>query len=269
MRGQTMRIWGKVLGFIFGFMLTRNIFGALIGLWLGHNFDKGRSFDFNQFSANNDAERQAAFFYTTFSTMGYIAKANGRVTQHEIAFAQSYMDKLGLNRELKQQAQDAFREGKMAGFPLEERISAFKNSCRSRHDLLLLFLEIQIQVAFADGQLDPQERSALHNVAQLLGFSSRELDKLLEMIIAGAQFHQQQSSQGHNGGQQLENAYKLLGVTKDMPIKEIKKAYKKLMAQHHPDKLVAKGLPPEMMDVAKQKTQDIQAAYELISAQKS
>jgi len=253
-----MRIWGKVLGFLFGFMLSKNIFGALLGLWVGHSFDKGRSLNFGSLGGSSD--HQLDFFYTTFAVMGHIAKANGQVSSHEIAFATAYMNKLGLNKALKQQAQDAFREGKMAGFPLEERIESLRQSCRNRQDLVLLFLEIQIQVAFADGQLDAAERAALHKIAKLLGYSVSDLDKLLEMIIAGAQFHQQQSSP-----QQLDNAYKLLGVKKDTPARDIKKAYKKLMAQHHPDKLVAKGLPPEMMEAAKQKTQDIQAAYELVS----
>ena len=264
-----MRIWGKILGFLFGFMLSKNIFGALLGMWFGHSFDKGRGLNFNNLGQENEMTRQAAFFYSTFSSMGFIAKANGRVSQHEIAFATAYMDKLGLKGELRQQAQDAFREGKMGGFPIEERLSAFKKSCFNRQDLLLLFLEIQIQVAFADGHLDEEERSALHRIAKILGFSAHELDQLLEMIIAGARFHQQQggpsSSSRPTSEAQLNNAYKLLGVTKSSSEKDIKKAYRKLMAQHHPDKLVAKGLPPEMMEVAKQKTQDIQAAYEMIS----
>lgn len=264
-----MSIWGKVFGFLFGFMLSKNLFGALLGLWLGHRFDQGSGFDFDGLAQKSEAERQAAFFYSTFATMGFIAKANGQVSQHEIAFATAYMNKLGLNSEMKQQAQDAFREGKMAGFPLEQHLKKFKRNCANRQDLLLLFLEIQIQVAFADGQLDQVEREALHRVARTLGFSAHQLDQLLEMIIAGAHFHQQgQSSKGAPSSSQLSNAYKLLGVNKTTPEKEIKKAYRKLMAQHHPDKLVAKGLPPEMMEVAKQKTQDIQAAYEMISEDK-
>ena len=263
-----MRIWGKLLGFLFGFMLSKNVFGALIGLWVGHTFDRGRSIDFNHLGHQGDEERQAAFFYCTFSAMGFVAKSDGQVSAEEIAFATAYMDKLGLKGELRQQAQTAFREGKTADFPLESGLLKFKRSCINRKDLLLLFLEIQIQVAFADGQLDKYEREALHRIAKVLGFSAHELDQLLEMIIAGAQFHQQgnHSQPGQvNNPQLLDKAYKLLGVEASSADREIKKAYRKLMAQHHPDKLVAKGLPPEMMDIAKQKTQDIQAAYEMIN----
>jgi len=259
-----MRIWGKLLGFLFGFMLSKNIFGGLLGAWLGHRFDKGLGFDFDELGAKNETDRQAAFFYTTFSVMGHIAKAKGRVSEHEIAFATAYMNRLNLKAELRQQAQDAFNEGKMAGFPVDERLNKFKRTCGSRTDLLLMFLEIQIQVAFADGDLDDLERKALHNVAKHLGYSARDLDKLLEMIIAGAHFHRG-SSDGVSQEQQLENAYKVLGVEPSASKQEIKKAYRKLMAQHHPDKLIAKGLPPEMMEDAKEKAQDIQAAYDLVS----
>ena len=89
-----MRIWGKVFGFLFGFMLSKNLFGALLGVWVGHMFDKGRSIDFDGFSPSkeDDVTRQAIFFYSTFSVMGHIAKANGQVSKHEIAFANAYMD---------------------------------------------------------------------------------------------------------------------------------------------------------------------------------
>lgn len=259
-----MKIWGKVLGFLFGFMLSKNLFGALLGLWLGHSFDRGRGLNFNNLGAARDNDRQKVFFFTTFSVMGHVAKAKGRVSEHEIAFASAYMSKLGLNGEMRQQAQDAFREGKTPAFPLKETLAQFRTSCGSRPDLLLLFLEIQIQVAFADGTLDDAERAALHVIAKHLGYAAHELDKLLEMIIAGAQFHQ-----GGGGSQadQIDNAYKVLGVESDATKQTVKKAYRKLMSQHHPDKLIAKGLPPEMMEVAKQKTQDIQAAYDLINKQ--
>ena len=266
-----MHIWGKLLGFLFGFMLSKHLLGALLGLWLGHLFDRGRQFNFNGESAGKEDEvsRQAAFFYSTFSVMGHVAKANGQVTSHEIAFASSYMDKLGLTSELRQQAQDAFREGKSSSFPLQERLLKFKHLMGNRHDLLLMFLEIQIQVAFSDGELDQSERKVLHTIANFLGYSSTDLNNLLEMIIAGAHFQQQRAGpQGNsnflNPKHQLNNAYKVLGLEEGNSLMHVKKAYKKLMSQHHPDKLIAKGLPPEMMNSAKEKAQDIQAAYDLI-----
>ncbi len=273
-----MRIWGKILGFLFGFMLSKSLFGALLGAWLGHIFDKGRGFNFNGISGGQEDEisRQAAFFYTAFSVMGHVAKAKGQVTNHEIAFANAYMDKLGLRNELRQQAQDAFREGKNAGFPLKDRLIKFKRLMGNRHDLLLMFLEIQIQVAFSDGDLDKEERAVLHTIAKFLGYSARELDSLLEMIIAGAAFHQQSGRGQQQTGfkmptnaEQLGNAYKVLGVDKNASIRDVKKAYRKLMSQHHPDKLISKGLPPAMMEAAKEKTQDIQGAYDLINKQQS
>ena len=266
-----MKVWGKVLGALFGFMLTKSIFGALLGAWIGHRFDKGLGLNFNNLSRNafTEEDRQQSFFYTTFSVMGYVAKANGTVTSQEIAFASAYMDKLGLKGTLRQQAQDAFREGKVVGFPLKDRLNDFTHKCGRRHDLLLMFLEIQIQVAFADGTLDGEERTALHEIAKVLGFSTRDLDRLLEMIIAGDQFHQQGARGAQSSQLQLSNAYKVLGCNAEMTDQEIKKAYRKLMSQHHPDKLVAKGLPPEMMESAKEKAQDIQSAYETVTKARS
>lgn len=267
-----MFIWGKVWGFIIGMMLSKSIIGALFGVWIGHSLDKLRQNN-ARFSHDDDAEnsKQKVFFDTVFTVMGFMAKANGRVSKHEINFASNYMDKLGLTAELKQQAKDAFVKGKSSNFDLDEAIERFVYFCGRRQDLRLMLLEIEIQVAFADGVLDEEERDALHRIAKKLGYSSYDLDKLLEMILAGAKFHEQE--QGHKAGQpasanQIDNAYKLLGLNNNATEQEIKKAYRKLMSQHHPDKLVARGLPPEMMKEAKEKTQDIQAAYEMLSKQK-
>lgn len=261
-----MRIWGKVFGFLLGFM-AGNLFGALFGLWLGHKFDVGLGFDFNTLNKETDSQRQQAFFEATFSVMGHIAKASGRVTEDEIAFASHSMKKWGLNQQMTQVAQRAFGEGKQSDFNLKQQLKHLKRACFARHDLLQMFVEIQIQAAFADGELHPKERSILHTIAQNFGLSSQELDQLLDRIEAGEQFHQGNAQTPQQAKSNLANAYKILGVTADTSSQDIKRAYRKLMSQHHPDKLVAKGLPPELMEEAKQKTQDIQAAYELIIQQ--
>ncbi|MDD2843100.1 MAG: DnaJ domain-containing protein, partial [Tolumonas sp.] len=118
-------------------------------------------------------------------------------------------------------------------------------------------------------------RQRLLEVAELLGFSRWELEQLLAMAEAGFNFsHQGQQQQrysssgaGHQqmpGRDRLRDAYAILGVSADVSDADAKKAYRKQMSQHHPDKLVAKGLPPEMMNMAKEKAQEIQQAWELI-----
>ncbi|MPW31390.1 co-chaperone DjlA [Agarivorans sp. B2Z047] len=263
-----MRIWGKVLGVLFGSMLG-NILWVILGLWIGHRFDKATSGSF-VFSAAKSQAAQQAFLFSTFAVLGHIAKSKGVVTQQEIQVANFLMDQMRLQGEARRQAQDAFRQGKDADFPLEEQISRFVSAVNGRRDLLQMFMEIQLQGVFADGVIDDSEHALLKRVAKALGFSEAELQAMISRWEAELKFHrhggQRQSAQ--SSAKQLEEAYQILGVNQQDSDQQIKRAYRKLMSQHHPDKLVAKGLPPEMMELAKQRTQDIQQAYELVKQQR-
>lgn len=268
---------GKILGTIFGFMFGR-IPGAILGFFVGHLFDKGYSRDFNQmggfsrfFTSQDQLKSQAIFFHSLFSVMGHIAKADGQVSDVEIRMASTLMDQMGLEGEMKSEAQQAFRDGKAADFPLQETIKEFKESCHGRRDILQVYLEILIQSAYVDGKLDKAEQVILETVAKYLGFSQNDLLYLLSAFEAEMRFRQGGGQQGAGGKrstytsqQSMDDAYKILGVSKDNDDKSIKKAYRKLMSEHHPDKLVSKGLPKQALELAKNKAQDIQAAYELI-----
>lgn len=272
-----MAVWGKVLGAFFGFLLG-GPFGLLLGLFLGHKFDKARqnvSFG-GGFQGQSQQARQQAYFHATFAVMGHVAKAKGQVTQSEIRLATTLMDRMGLHGEARRQAQDAFREGKDVTFPLEDTLEGVRRNCGGRFDLLQFFLEVQIQAAYADGSIHPSERQVLYTIASSLGFSRQQLEQRLAMQEAAYQFYQQQGSH-HQGQQQwqpgfsgpnISDAYKILGVDESANAQAVKRAYRKLMNEHHPDKLAAKGLPPEMMEMAKQKAQEIQAAYDLIKKEK-
>lgn len=276
-----MQIFGKILGAFFGFLFGGPI-GALFGLFLGHQFDKARRLNQGGFrsgtfgSGPSQAEIQAEFFKSAFAVMGHVAKAKGQVTKEEIQLASVMMDKMGIYGEQRRAAQDAFREGKAAGFPLEEVLEKVRILVGGRHDLLQFFLELQISAAFADGSLHPSERNVLHVIARGLGFSSAQLEQRLRMQEAAFRFQQRGGFGGGQyqqaGGQwqqasqtdQLSDAYKVLGISENAEAREVKRAYRKLMNEHHPDKLMAKGLPPEMMTMAKEKSQEIQNAYDLI-----
>lgn len=265
---------GKLLGTLFGFMFAR-IPGAVLGFIVGHFFDKGYSQDFSKlggfarfFSSPESFQKNAVFFHSLFSVLGHIAKADGAVTKNEIAIATALMDQLGLAATAREEAQQAFRNGKATDFPLNDVLGDLVSSCHGRKDLLQIFLEILIQAALADGEMSTSEYEILLQTAKKIGFSKQDLEFLLSAHQAHQRFRQ--GSAGANSKQTrqatLDDAYKILGVSKDADEKTVKRAYKKQMAEHHPDKLAAKGLPIEAMDMAKQKTQAIQAAYEAIKS---
>ena len=240
--------------------------GAVLGAALGNYFDGGLDGIALDGSLGVGAtERvQSAFFTTTFAVMGYVAKSDGRVTRDEIALAEQVMQQMQLNPDQRELAINLFNEGKKDDFPIHEVLSQFKRECRRRRNLVQMFLEIVIATAQADGQMDNSEQDILESVASDLGWSAQEFEQLLQMVSGQANFGEQESV-----AEKLEAAYKLLGIDESVNDQELKKAYRRLMNQHHPDKLVAKGLPEEMIDIATQKTQDVKAAYELIKSHRS
>jgi DnaJ like chaperone protein len=232
-----------------------------MGIAFGHSFDRGLG-GMDSTAWGGDQERiQAAFFTATFSVMGYIAKADGRVTRDEIKLAEAVMERLGLSAEMRSSARRLFNEGKSDDFPIDEVMDQFRRETHRRTTLIQMFLEIQLQAAYADGVMHPAEKEVLVNICRHLGIPASQLDRLEEMLRAGF------GRSGYDAAiakTSLKDAYRLLGVDDKVNDAELKKAYRRLMSQHHPDKLVAKGLPEEMIRDATEKTQQIKAAYELV-----
>ena len=260
-----MAWWGKVVGGTFGFMLGGPL-GAVFGAALGHNFDKGVAQNYSAMAGGSSSQEriQATFFTATFSVMGHIAKADGRVSKDEIALAGRIMQQMALNPEQTCVARELFNQGTQAAFDLDGVITQFRQACHRRQTLMRVFIEIQLQAAYADGSVHPGEASILHDIARQLGFSRRQLDQLETLIRAQREDvgYGQRDSAALNSGE----AHAILGVSENATDAEVKKAYRRLMSQHHPDKLVAKGLPEEMMQVATAKTQEIRAAYDAVKA---
>ena len=255
-----MAWWGKALGGTFGFMVGGPL-GALMGIAFGHSFDRGlNSLGNGEWQAEQE-RTQAAFFTATFSVMGHIAKADGRVTRDEIRLAEAVMDRLGLDAEMRESARKLFNEGKSPDFPVGEIMQQFRREAHRRTTLMQMFIEIQLQAAYADGVMHPAERVALVDICRYLGVPVAQLDRLEEMLRAG---FGRAGYKPVNETSALQDAYRILGVSESVSDAELKKTYRRLMSQHHPDKLVAKGLPEQMIEDANEKTQQIKAAYELI-----
>ncbi len=286
-----MQYIGKIIGFFLGYQIFHGLFGGIFGAFLGHLADK-KLYELGSVRSSifgKNLTRQTLFTLTTFAVLGHLAKAKGRVTEEDIQNARNLMAHLNLDAKTQQEAQKAFTLGKEADFPLRNVIREFREACARRQDLLRFFIQVQITAAIQDGELDAQEQQVLFTIAEAMGMSRMQFEQMLGMIMAAQQFsrggfHQQYSQQsdysqgsysqgGYSGYQQshqpsIDAAYKVLGVTANDDQNTVKRAYRKLMNENHPDKLAAKGLPDEMMELAKEKTQQIQAAYDLICKQK-
>lgn len=269
---------GKVFGGVFGFMLGGPL-GAILGASLGHQFDIGMiSLESYEPLRPGDQHRtQMAFFTATFSVMGHIAKADGRVSPEEITLANRVMDQMALSGDMRKSAISLFNQGKNPNFPLDDALDQFYRECHRRRDLIRMFLEILIREALADGSIEAGEERLLLHICGRLKVPQFEYQRLKMMIMAEQRFqqgdygYQQQDYRRQQGHRQtrpsyssLQDAYDVLGVSPSASDTEVKKAYRRLMSQNHPDKLVAKGLPEEMMKLAKEKTQKISKAYEII-----
>ena len=173
-----------------------------------------------------------------------------------------------LSQERKQQAIDLFNQGKDSDYDIGDVMRPLSSLIRFRIPLKLMFVEIQLQAAMADGQASESELIIIREVCGLLQMSQAEMAALMARMQShySYQQHSYQSHQHSHVSEQtlLREAYGVLGVSETVTDAELKKAYRRLMSQHHPDKLVAKGLPEEMMQLAKEKTQEIQGAYDRI-----
>lgn len=284
-----MNFIGKLLGLFIGYKFG-GFFGAIAGIILGHWADK-KLYELGSVNSSffhKKLTRQSLFMQTTFAVLGHLSKAKGRVTQEDIALATNLMSQLQLDNANRKLAQEAFNRGKESDFPIRQVIREFRLGCGQRADLLRMFLSVQVQAAFSDDHLHQNEKEVLRIVAEELGISAFQFEQMIMMELARRQFSNggfqrayeqyQQHSQGgyqqgyggYNGSYQphsgptVDDAYKVLGVSASDDQQTVKRAYRRLMNENHPDKLVAKGLPKEMLEMAKEKAQQIQAAYDLV-----
>ncbi|MGH8186187.1 MAG: co-chaperone DjlA, partial [Steroidobacteraceae bacterium] len=257
---------GKALGALIG-VLAAGPVGALFGTFIGHLFDvqaEGREGGAGQGAGlRGAADVQEAFFRATFVAMGHLAKADGRVSEDEIRAARAMMSEFRLGEREVERAIELFTQGKRSDFPLTETLQELRQLCRNRPDLCRMFVQIQLQTALWAGSLNAASREVLARICAAIGVSAYEVVQM-EALLRMQQHARQPQAQP--AVDRVAQAYEVLGVTRDASNGEVTKAYRRLMSQNHPDKLVAKGLPESMMKVAQEKTQQIRAAYEILRA---
>lgn len=278
---------GKLIGGACGFVMGGPI-GAALGAALGHQFDmKGLELRLeNSGFGPQDSQRvQSAFFSATFQVMGHIAKADGRVAESQIDAARNVMNRMMLTEELKRTAIRLYRQGKREDFPFDEVTEQFRDECRGRTHLFRMFIALQTEAALAGNGPRPAGDSLLLRLCDILQFSRYEYFGMRTRLEAERRFSgfSQRGQQDHFQRQQyqyrqqhhyepplrpretsLGEAYSTLGLTAAASDSEIKKAYRRLISQYHPDKLAAQTVSQDKIKKATEQTQKVQKAYDAI-----
>ena len=251
--------WGKILGGILG-LFRGGLSGMLIGILLGHIVDR--------FIVGivGVSKTQQTFFDALFACLGHLSKADGRVTPTEIQMVESLMAQMRITGEHRQRAIRLFNRGKQPDFDLDSAMGPFLHASVVRMDLRQMFMEILVEAAFSSGAVSPEESAILQKVAVKLRIPGPVFAAMMNARSgAGGAYYR-------NGGQRapgrrvdsLDQAFAKLGLKQSASDADVKKAYRKLVSQYHPDKLVSRGLPEEMMDMAKVRVREINTAYDQI-----
>jgi DnaJ like chaperone protein len=270
--------YGKILGSLLGFIIGRGLLGAIVGFVLGHQFDlamrRSRVRSQSQAPAGEgrgDPEAlRRAFFEATFQVMGHIAKSDGRVSEQEIGAARAAMQRFSLGEADRRRAIELYTQGKQPDFPLEGTLERLRWLAGGRPDLCRLFVQIQLEAALDGDGLGERPRQVLLRTCGALGIAPLELAALEAMLRMhrGARPGQgpggARSGPPPRGGAKLADAYQVLGVSPTAADAEVTRAFRRLISQNHPDKMVAQGLPESMIAAAHERTQQILDAYETI-----
>jgi len=258
-----VKVIGKIIGALVGFWLFRHPFGIVLGGLIGHLWDIGALRPLGMQRA------RGSFIGPLFALAGAIAKSDGRVSEQEIAATENLMTRMQMSPDQRASAIERFSAGKQAGFAVDQTIGELRAWAGGRRDLAFLLLDMLLDVVYAEGPLSPNKFMLVRKLCASLGVHERELAALAAMrgyayaaYGAGAQGSYRRSGQEAPRQPSGKDPYAVLGVTRDSHEREIKRAYRKLISQHHPDKLG--DVPDELKRRAEERAREINAAYDRI-----
>ena len=245
-----MSIWGKVIGGVAGFAIGGPL-GAILGTVAGHAVDKAKAAEAaSGLSGTTAGERQVAFTTAVIVLCAKMAKADGQVTPDEItAFKRIFQ----IPPEEQENVGKLFNEARTeaTGFePYAQQIAMlFSHQPTVLEEILGAFVS-----AKADGVVHPNELQFVQQVAMIFGFGPHQFERLKTIHLGSAD--------------EEADAYEVLGLTRDATDVDIKKIYRKLIRENHPDTLMAQGMPQEFIDLANDKMATINAAYDRIAKER-
>ena len=255
---------GKIIGMIIGLNISSGFLGLILGLYLGHQFDLSRRVPWTR---SQRTSTNKIFIKTLFTLLGKISKADGRVSEDEVQQTETLISRMKMSAEARKEAIRLFKNGADSNQSVEQEMNDYVRTCGRYNNLKVQLLQCLLILALADNDLHVKEREVLNSVAGYLRISSFDLERLIQMMSAQTRFNY-----NNNFGEgcsttsesQLKDAYEILGVSENDSEKTIKASYRKLISENHPDKLIGQGMPQDLINMATDKTQKIQSAFELI-----
>ncbi|MEA1969202.1 MAG: co-chaperone DjlA [Thermodesulfobacteriota bacterium] len=246
---------GKMVGGTIGFALGGPI-GAVAGAAFGHSFDKKEALYLSYAGMgqrlSNGEEAQLTFFVAAFSMLAKIAKADGRVNEQEIASIEEFMVKdLNLDADGKKSAINIFKQALNSPESFDAFAVQFYTTFRTQPRIIELMMDILLRVSIADGSISSEEEVLLLTAARTFNLSDSDYARLKSKYV-----------------KEVNRFYAVLNCDEKSSRDEIKKQYRKLVSEYHPDKIASKGLPEEFTEFANEKFMKIQEAYDNIKKER-
>lgn len=301
----------KMTGFLTG-LLSWGWRGMLIGFILGYLLDKHlsryrKTSQQAPYGKRHRSRDEQLFFQFTFQMLGFLAKADGLVSQQEIHATEHIMSSMALTSDERLAAIEAFNSGKSQPEPPNHLIKQFKRRFKNRTGKKMEWLHYQFQLLYAEGKANTSLVETLGMTAFYAGIKPEQFQTIRQQYRKawqdqfgkrgqgfssgqqkqgrGGQSYQNRSEQTGSGdesayqsysryrrysnacqsfGHELNEAYQLLGVSPDSDLATLKRAFRQKISKVHPDKLAGQNASPQEHAKAKELSQQLQAAYQLI-----
>lgn len=243
------------IGLIF-FNIPGAIIGAFIGFILNSRSSNNGTFYYEnnqQSSSQNAGSNQLLFYKYLYGMLAKLAQADGAVTREEINIVDSFTEhELNLPDGVKQEVIRLFDQAKKNNTSFESYARNFYRMIGNQPNVLARVMELMNQLAAANGGTASQQSELLEKAVNIFGLNRS--------------YNRQQRSTGSNNSfsQNGKDPYEILDCSREDSTKEIKKKYRKLVKEYHPDKIISKDLPDEFVELANKRFKEIQDAYEKI-----
>jgi len=242
-----MSFWNSAIGAMIGFTIGGPI-GALVGGVIGSKLGKKKG----NFSFSSNQKNQVAFFAALFACLAKLAKADGRVSKEEIQAVDTFIkERFKFDTDQRKFAIEIFNHAKDDTNSYEDYAYQLSDLLKANKNALLVFYELLFELAMADGVLHEKEEGLLRSTTHIFKIDPLIFENLKTQFVDSK-----------------VNPYAVLGVSESMDFEEIKKVYRRKRKEFHPDTLISKGLPEELIERAKEKFIEIQEAYEAIEGKR-